>query len=309
MTVLKARINGQWLAVSGGGAGADEVFVGPTDPITTIPSAELWYDTDAPDPGVLTDQLRWYTSWGVVAVGLGGNAGGEQSTSLAALAADTVITPSITANLVNGRRYRVVFASRAWNPNADNTLAKFRVTLMDGAAAISNDRWTLGTGLYQSLSTSWLIEGNGASHTFTAKAGGPPNVAVTVRVNEFYIEDVGAIGAPPAVIPSPPPSWNALPLNGTWVGYGGHQPPQYRVIGDMVYARGLVTAPAGASTTIALLPVGCRPAQPQVTFALSATGVVRLDINPSGTIVALYPPTNYEAYVSLAQLPPFSVTA
>jgi hypothetical protein len=50
MGVLKVLVDGEWVEVGGGsGAGAEEVFVGPTDP-GVISSYDLWYDTDAPPP-------------------------------------------------------------------------------------------------------------------------------------------------------------------------------------------------------------------------------------------------------------------
>jgi len=49
MGTLKAKVNGVWVAINGG-SGSDEVFVQPDDPITANPTAELWYDTDAPAP-------------------------------------------------------------------------------------------------------------------------------------------------------------------------------------------------------------------------------------------------------------------
>lgn len=58
MTVLKAKVGGQWVEVGGG----DEVFVGPDDPGAAY---ELWYDTD--DPG-LAPMRRIGGQWRRVAV-------------------------------------------------------------------------------------------------------------------------------------------------------------------------------------------------------------------------------------------------
>jgi hypothetical protein len=56
MGVLRALVNGQWVDVAGGN---DEVFVGPDDPALSIPTAELWYDTDDTVSG-----LPWNQPWG-----------------------------------------------------------------------------------------------------------------------------------------------------------------------------------------------------------------------------------------------------
>lgn len=73
----------------------------------------------------------------------------------------------------------------------------------------------------------------------------------------------------------------------TWTDYGGvYQPGQYRIVGDMVYLRGLCKRTAGAGTTIATLPAGYRPATyTQLVSTKASGGIARIDIATSGTII------------------------
>jgi len=48
----------------GASGGTDEVWIGPSDPIATSPSIELWYDDDA--VATLNSDMRWYTAWGLI---------------------------------------------------------------------------------------------------------------------------------------------------------------------------------------------------------------------------------------------------
>jgi hypothetical protein len=47
--VLKAKVNGVWQEISGGGTGPDEVVVSDIDPFVTYPdkSTDLWYDVSS----------------------------------------------------------------------------------------------------------------------------------------------------------------------------------------------------------------------------------------------------------------------
>jgi len=61
MGVLRVNVGGTWVDVVG--SGSDEVFIGADDPITTIPSTELWYDTDATGAPSQGGSLPVYATW------------------------------------------------------------------------------------------------------------------------------------------------------------------------------------------------------------------------------------------------------
>ena len=54
MGVLKAKVNGEWVAVPGSNAASEEVAVGPNDPGFTY---DLWYDTTA--SGSASPTAKW----------------------------------------------------------------------------------------------------------------------------------------------------------------------------------------------------------------------------------------------------------
>lgn len=55
-----------------------------------------------------------------------------------------------------------------------------------------------------------------------------------------------------------PTAWTNVTYTNGWNTYPGYQPLQYRKIGDMVYLRGFVQSPGGA-TSMGTLPAGFRP--------------------------------------------------
>lgn len=52
MGILKVKVGTSWVDIGAGAA--EEVFVGPDDPIVTLPTTELWYDTDDSTPVLQT---------------------------------------------------------------------------------------------------------------------------------------------------------------------------------------------------------------------------------------------------------------
>lgn len=103
--------------------------------------------------------------------------------------------------------------------------------------------------------------------------------------------------------------WTALPLVSPWAIYGGGwMPPQYRKIGDIVYLRGLLQRGTGATSNVAVLPVGYRPTVGTEIFGLlwsGTSGIARVDIDTGGNITAAG--TTDTNWLSLAGVQ-FSVT-
>jgi hypothetical protein len=90
----------------------------------------------------------------------------------------------------------------------------------------------------------------------------------------------------------------------TWTDYGGvYQPGQYRIVGDMVYIRGLCKRTAGAGGVIATLPAGVRPVNRTLMIAMTNTGEGQIDIYSDGTINLI---SGGATFVSL-NYPPFSI--
>lgn len=79
--------------------------------------------------------------------------------------------------------------------------------------------------------------------------------------------------------------WFNLPYASGWADFGsGYMPGQYKIVGDLVFVRGLVKRVSGAGTLIATLPSGYRPGAGVLVGKLTDTGIGRVDINTAGQI-------------------------
>jgi len=84
-------------------------------------------------------------------------------------------------------------------------------------------------------------------------------------------------------------SWKNLTLQNGWVSYGGSfTPPQYyKDSTGRVHLRGLVkNGSIGTEVCIATLPLGYRPDYRHIVAVQSANAIGRLDLDPSGCVVA-----------------------
>ena len=274
MSVLKARIGGQWVAIGGG-----------------------------------SDYARWNSAWGVVAVG-----SMVQALAPWNLPAGTVtqITNSLSVTLTSGRRYRVRFICRAMTAQgaAATSLA---IVLRNGTTSLStNDQfYAPQTGnFYTTVAYDWLITGDDTTKSLNVAANGP-SVIISLWTDadaQFYVEDVGSVAGAVAV-PNPTPAWLPFPFAANWQNYPGFQAAQYRRIGDIVHLRGLAQQLASAGTTIGTLPVGYRPPA-SILFPVWAGdpgASVRMDINASGVVSANVPIATSN-YCSLSLIH-FSVTS
>jgi hypothetical protein len=210
---LKAKVAGQWVLASSaaGGGGAEEVFIGPSDPGT---SYDLWVDTDEDAP--LTDDLRWNTAWGIVGMG------SIFAANPVALAGTfSKITNPINLVTIAGRRYRIKFQARAvitataGGPDASANFAVYD----NGASRLDVADWYVltsengGGGSTAYNGTEWgaLFDGDGLAHSFEiwGRAWGT-NATVHVSSNcRYYIEDCGPIAGSTLATMSVNDRWNA----------------------------------------------------------------------------------------------------
>ena len=313
MPVLKARIGGTWVDVGGGGAGADEVWVGPNTP--TDAANELWVDTDDPnmtDP----DTARWNSAWGIVAVGT------FVSTAISLPQGTQVqVTNNLSFTPLSGRRYRITFGLRALNGGV--AASYFGVSLRNGTTAMSTLLPYQPLGGFDTIHYTWSFVGDGAakSYNVTIASGSGTSTAYADDSlgSSFYVEDVGPVS--PATAPAAPASvWTNLTLINSWTNIGGlYAPAAYRLVGDKVELRGLInrstTPGAPTSLAAAILPAGFRPPSGLVMSGnVGGNGYgeyqTRIDVMADGT-VNVYSATaaqNVHTYTSLSNIS-FSVTA
>ena len=195
MPVLKARIGGAWVDVGGG---ADEVFIGPSDPIATAPATELWYDTD--EPAVMTDDLRWNTAWGQIAFS---SLNATQTLTTIVDLTGLVVTVTPPA----GRRLKVTLSFRA----ACNTVGnRIDGLITDG----SNTQLQLRSAAWGSATsdggvlTELITTSTGSAMTFKGRCqNGSAANTITVfgapaSLAYIMVEDIGPVaGAVPALPP------------------------------------------------------------------------------------------------------------
>ena len=191
---LKAKVNGEWVLASSasGGGGAEEVYVGPTEPSLTY---DIWYDTDA--PGITSEDLRWSSAWGVVAVGsfLGGAAYTVPSGT------DVRFTNLLAFTSVVGRRYRMRCQIRVIGTTTGNG-----INLLPHGPDVGGSSWDLWhtvTGTYGYANVEVLFNGGGVAGNYWWGVSHTVNIGFYLdSMSNFYIEDVGpVVGA--GVVPQP----------------------------------------------------------------------------------------------------------
>jgi hypothetical protein len=214
MTIVKAKINGQWVSLASGGA-EDEVWIGPSAPTG---SHELWFDTDEP---TAPNADRWNSAWGIVAVGA------FTSSNLAIPVGLTEFTTRIPFKAITGRRYRMVLQVRIVSTTTGTGINFFP----NGPSYFGGswDTWLTVEGNWDPFRTEALFTGNDVSGSFywtVNNAGSGPVTFYLDSMSCFYIEDCGPIsyGTPPAVDPTPTAvSWTLVTsfLNGFAQNGGG----------------------------------------------------------------------------------------
>jgi len=323
MPALRARIGGTWVDVGGGG-GTDEVWIGTDAPIDT--ATELWYDTDAvnlADPNT----ARWNSAWGVIAKARSASG----STSLAAGAAMTVLTTQAAVTLLAGRRYRITYNARAIMATGGLSASLQFVLYSSGASPGWFDQWRTAAmsnnAGYDGAIVYAVVDGDGVARLLDVRSSGNAYVPVTIYDDAYtglIVEDVGPVSQasnPPA---APVSVWTPVTFQNGWRDLGGGWAGgAYRLVGDVVQLRGLVSNPAVLSASVFYvmftLPAGFRPpSATNVIFGANCAGPsgggegqVRIQIESTGAvqIISSSPATQYaHTYTSLSGIQ-FSVTA
>lgn len=211
MTTLKARVNGEWVPIStgsGGGTGADEVWVGPDTPPSA--EAELWYDTDD-EPAAVDAANYWNTAWGRVAY--------VPLVDVTAPSSTTHTFPAMSVTLVAGRNYRFTFFMRAYAATG-GVIAGLNTKLMVDGVQNGSDPWMATAGQWDNGTVTFLrsCPGNitAGAHTVAFQVLIPSNVGITFWGDDSYFlcEDVGPVTRasvnPPAGQPTIATAGNAL---------------------------------------------------------------------------------------------------
>ena len=101
--------------------------------------------------------------------------------------------------------------------------------------------------------------------------------------------------------------WVDLTLLNSWVNFGtGHPPAQYRLLGGVVYIKGVIKSGTVTSgTVLANLPVGCRPLENLIFGLMTSPGTVavRVDVTSAGNITVMSTGAS-TAWLSIC-VPPF----
>jgi hypothetical protein len=302
MTVLRAKVGGNWIDITGGGA----AFVGPNDP---GPSYNLWYDSDATNTND-ADVARWNSAWGIVAVGIGRGAGISTPASTV-----TALTNPLAVTLQVGRRYRLAANVRAISNAGATAAAQFQLW-DNGANSGGFDYWQLvPTGNYDNCHIDALLVGDGLAHSYDVRVN--PGVAMSMwfdmATHAFYVEDIGPTSPAvqqPVVLTTPWQNIGPLLVNG-WVNYGApYGPAFYRLIGDVVELRGLISG-STPTAVICTLPVGYRPPYEYIYSCACGPGgtFVEVRISTAGVVTPVTPGPSAapQSWMSLSQLR-FSVT-
>ena len=264
MTVLKARIGGQWVPIGGA-----------------------------------SDYARWNSAWGLLAVGsMVANVNAPLGGSVTKLT-----SAAVPVTLLTGRRYKVTAVLRAIGPMATGNLAtSVNVKILDnGSATTWADHWYNQSAEYGSMNLCVFRDGDGLSHSLElAVVNTQVNAATLYGGNGcgFFVEDVGPVsGAVP--VPNPTPAWIPMTaLQNGFVNLGAPRPvPRYRKVGDIVEIQVAVKS-GTANSGIFWLPVGYRPpgildfagrdgAGAAIFNVASDGGIVWYGLQANNTLVAL----------------------
>lgn len=247
----------------------------PADPALALEAATKQY-VDA--------QSRWNNAWGVVAASAPGT-----TVTVPAGSGAVAVTNTLTITMVTGRRYRLTFQCRASSPAAGPIAQPF--LLYDGATSIGGalDWWSYMPAPYAGFVATCLLNGDGATHNYTVRGSQNGGTSYTLYIDNpvspFYIEDIGPVaGATP--IPNPTPVWIAPTLVNSWRIYGsGFTDPGYRIVGDVVQLRGMMTGGAMTSTMF-ILPGGYRPTRAHIVPAVANDAFGQCRVQTDGSVMA-----------------------
>lgn len=102
-----------------------------------------------------------------------------------------------------------------------------------------------------------------------------------------------------------PTAWTAVTFQNSWQNYSAApwREVQYRKVGDEVQLRGMISRPAGDSTSAMFtLPTGFRPLAYELFTAASASGLARLYALTTGVISVESAAAGYGTWISLSNI-------
>jgi hypothetical protein len=263
------------------GAGTEEVFVGPNDPIATDPTIELWYDTD--DVAVMTDDMRWNTAWGLV-----GKAEIVATTAGIGAIAD-IPGLSVTFNAVAGRDYLVKGYAMVFQQTTAG-ITELRLT------NVANVQWqacafSLAASAYSEFVIEKIVSGLAAGpQTFKLRGVTTAGTMITQNTANspafICVIDVGpTVGAVPAVFPDIGCRIRRVAVQLLTTGGGAQD-----IIFDTedVDTHGFFTAPSGVAT-IPAGQAGTYLIGGQISAAANTGTTCYADLKIGGTVVQRIP--------------------
>ena len=273
MTVLKAKIGGQWVPIGGD-----------------------------------SDYARWNSAWGVVGVGSFNGVTTMPANVQTQFTNLLMVTMLPGRKYRVAVRLRAFNTPNAGGAGFSVNLRDGALTYPD-----NNGQWAYApqssTG-YNFFAYDWLLNGDGVTRSLNLSS--TSNNVITIYADlqsYFFVEDVGPVDqATP--FPNPTPPWLPLTLESPWTNYGGgFGTCGYRKVGDIVELRGLVRTGTTAVTnsTIAILPSGHRPPQDLLLTTWGAQNAItdrafRMDMQSSGAIRFFNPTSVAIDFLSIAPI-------
>jgi hypothetical protein len=183
------------IAKGGGGSASLPPGADPGEVLTIDSSGNpVW----APPSG------SWNTAWGVVAIGSFSQTG---SPSFLPASTGTQVTNNLPFTAISGRRYRLVFNTRATSaaPGGGSIVVAFR----DGGTELAGFHRSIpsSASTWDGLLAEWTLTGDGTLHQFNVLIGTSTQIVSFYGDynSTFYLEDIGpSAGAVPAPNPARP---------------------------------------------------------------------------------------------------------
>ena len=195
--------------VDGLAGGGSEVEISTTDPISTNPAAELWYDSDEAASSLLASQIAFTPAGSIAATnvqsaiaefnteaprGIVASVNGQAQISCPA-GALTYLTTAIAITLQVGRMYRLAWTFRAvGRQDSSDSPVAYKIALYDGTTELPGgtwmDHWFLFRGQWNTMAGFILKSGDGAARSLRIGIGSPPT-ALYIFPTWFTIEDMG----------------------------------------------------------------------------------------------------------------------
>ncbi|CAL2079240.1 conserved protein of unknown function [Tenacibaculum sp. 190524A02b] len=238
------------------------------------------YHTASGDNSVTIGSSNKATALGTIAIG-----GSNVASGVASIAIGDNVSTSSRSQITLGINNVPIAASNHMFISTDPLLVIGNGTLSTPSNALVMLK-NGNTTLKGSLTIDGDNQGSGASYTLPIQDG---------AANQVMITD-GSGNASWTNIPAPVvEAYTAVTLNtgGGWENYNtafsitSFQDPRYRLNDNVVYLEGMVRKNVAINNAdvIMTLPVGFRPQKTRVFSVQTENGSIRVDVNPSGTVV------------------------